>query len=190
MYRRMRYIPLLLQPAGTVIGRFFRDGNVVRVAFDKGCVRDAHKARFFAHLVDAVHAAVSHAGADPADHLIDDIRQPSAIRHTPFNALRHELFIVLLEITVVAGDSIPVIVLCELVRRAPDTPRRSRVKLAESRYRKVALSVCIILLVAAVIAGDTGPFIWLHPGRLVALSLAPLLALYFYSGCILPWDEG
>ena len=97
---------------------------------------------------------------------------------------------VLLEIAVVVGDLIPVIVLCELVKRAPDTPRRSRVKLAESRYRKVALSVCIILLVAAVIAGDTGPFIWLHPGRLVALSLAPLLALYFYSGCILPWDEG
>lgn len=97
---------------------------------------------------------------------------------------------VLLEIAVVVGDLIPVIVLCELVKRAPDTPRRSRVKRAESRYRKVALPVTIILLVAAGIAGDTGPFIWLHPGRLLALSLAPLLALYFYGGCILPWDEG
>lgn len=97
---------------------------------------------------------------------------------------------VLLKIAVVVGGWIPIIVLWELVRQAPDTPRRSRVKLAESRYRKVALPVYIILLVAAVIAGDTGPFIWLDPGRLLALSLAPLLALYFYSGCILPWDEG
>ena len=52
---------------------------------------DLHEAGVAAHLGDAAAAGVAHAGAQAADHLVDDRRHRALEGHAAFDAFRHEL---------------------------------------------------------------------------------------------------
>src|SRR5262245_61903280 len=95
--------PIGARSADTVVRRFFRDGNVVHVAFADTGIRDAHKARTRAHLLDVAAARVAHRCAESARELVQDRHDAAFVRNAPLDALGHELLELLgrvLEITV------------------------------------------------------------------------------------------
>src|SRR5271165_6978744 len=77
----------LLQP---VIGRFLGDDDVVYVAFAKAGRCDAEEFRFVLQFADRSRAAISHAGAQAADKLINHLGQRTFIRDAAFDAFGNE----------------------------------------------------------------------------------------------------
>src|SRR6266478_9785818 len=73
----------------TVVGRFLRDRNIVRMALCDAGRRDAAEAGLFAELLDVAGTAVAHAGAEPADELVNEIAQWPAVRDAALDALGH-----------------------------------------------------------------------------------------------------
>src|SRR4051812_36621658 len=52
---------------------------------------DAAEFGLGAKLFDVFRAAITHAGAEPADELVDEIAQRPAVWHAAFHPFRHEL---------------------------------------------------------------------------------------------------
>src|ERR1039458_9281781 len=96
------YDRLLLHP---VVGRFLRDDDVVHVALAQAGGRDAQEARLGLQLGDAAGAAVPHAGAQAADHLIDQLGERPFGGHAAFDAFGNHFDVGILGIAVVAGRS-------------------------------------------------------------------------------------
>src|SRR6478672_11484240 len=80
--------------AATVIRRVLRDRDVVRVRLAQPGTSDAHEARILQRL-DRLGAAVAHRLPEAADDLVQHAGERAFVRHTPFDALRHELLDVL-----------------------------------------------------------------------------------------------
>src|SRR5437763_1134893 len=74
-----------------VIRCFLGDVDIVQVAFGHAGGGDAAEAGFGAEAFDVGGAAVAHAGAEAADHLIDKIAQVAAIGDAAFDAFGDEL---------------------------------------------------------------------------------------------------
>src|SRR5215212_9102705 len=66
--------------------------NIVGMAFRHAGAGDAAEAGFAAEGFDIGGAAVAHAGAEAADHLIDEVAQWAAIRDSAFDAFGDEFF--------------------------------------------------------------------------------------------------
>src|SRR5581483_1152851 len=87
-----------------VVRSFLGDDDVVHVALAVGGVADADEARLLAQLGERSAAEVAHAGAEPADELVDVRRERPLVRHPALDALGHELHVllVLLEVAIAA----------------------------------------------------------------------------------------
>src|SRR5262249_25286179 len=73
--------------ARRVVGSLLGDDNVVWMALAQARAGHADEARVALHLFDGGGADVTHRLAQPADELIDHIRQGPLIRHAPLDAL-------------------------------------------------------------------------------------------------------
>src|SRR5712691_10373462 len=80
------YLPAI----GPIIGRFFCDKYVMRMAFAQTGVGDAHEARLVLHFGDGGAARVAHRLAQPADELKDKRPQHSFIRDARLDALGNQ----------------------------------------------------------------------------------------------------
>ena len=85
-----------------VIRSFFRDIDIMGMAFTKAGCGNLDELRIFNHFFDVVAAAIAHGGPETTDHLINSIGSRSFIRYTAFNAFRNELLSIgiFLEVTV------------------------------------------------------------------------------------------
>src|SRR5688572_1146250 len=91
---RMRSRLLLFDTAlllDTVVGSLFGDDDVVDVRFAQTHGGRAHETRLGAQVVDGAAAGVAHAGLEPADQLVDRLRQRAAIRDAPLDPLGDQL---------------------------------------------------------------------------------------------------
>ena len=88
-----------IRPHG-VVGRFAGDVDIVRVALAQARGGDAHELRGGAQRFNVGRAAVAHAGAETADHLIHRVGHRSAVRYAALDALGDELGVFLLEVAV------------------------------------------------------------------------------------------
>ena len=75
----------------------------MRVALAQTRGGDAHKLRRRAQRLNIGRAAVAHARAEAADHLVHRVGHRPAVRHTPLNTLGNELGVFLLEIAVLGA---------------------------------------------------------------------------------------
>ena len=69
-----------------VIRSFFRDIDIMGMAFTKAGCGNLDELRIFNHFLDVVAAAIAHGCAKTADHLINRIGSRSFVRYTAFNA--------------------------------------------------------------------------------------------------------
>src|SRR4051812_38158752 len=74
-----------------VIGRFLGDVDIVRVAFGHAGGRNTAESGIAAKGFDVRGAAIAHASAEAADHLVNKIAQRPTIGDAAFNAFRNEL---------------------------------------------------------------------------------------------------
>src|SRR5690349_20759501 len=74
-----------------VIRRFFRDRDVVWMAFGHARGADSGESRVLPQQLDVLRAAIAHAGTQAADELIDKISQRPTIRYAAFDAFGDEL---------------------------------------------------------------------------------------------------
>src|SRR2546421_6055240 len=74
-----------------VIRRFLRNVNIVRMALGHARGRNSAEAGLASQCFNIRSAAIAHARAKAADHLIDKIAQRSAIRHAAFDAFGNQL---------------------------------------------------------------------------------------------------
>ncbi len=86
-----------------VVRSFFRDLDVMRMAFAEPCASNPYELGVFAKFLEIFRSAVSHAGAKAADQLMDRILQRAFVRYASFDAFRYELLIVVLEVAVLAA---------------------------------------------------------------------------------------
>ena len=86
-----------------IVGGFLGDGDIVGVAFDKARAGDADELGLFVQFGDGGAAGVAHAALDAAHQLVDVIRQRAPVGHAALHALRHQLFVALLEVAVAAA---------------------------------------------------------------------------------------
>src|SRR5687767_11505734 len=61
------------------------------MGFSEPRARDAHEVRRAPQLADAAAADISHAAAQPTDHLKEDVDDGSLVGNAAFDALRYEL---------------------------------------------------------------------------------------------------
>src|SRR5688500_798846 len=75
----------------SVVRSLFGDEDVVHMALPEGRRSDLHKFGFGPHGGDITATEVAHAGAQPADELMDIESQRAFVRHPPFDAFGHKL---------------------------------------------------------------------------------------------------
>src|SRR5262245_15579863 len=76
---------------GPVVRGFLGDDDPVDVALAEARRAAAHEARPGAQVLDRPAAAVAHPRAEPADELVDRLRERPAVGDAPLDALGHEL---------------------------------------------------------------------------------------------------
>src|SRR4051794_33940591 len=74
-----------------VIWGLLGDRNIVRMALGHAGRGDPAEAGVLSQLLDVAGAAVTHAGAEAADELIDEVTQWAAIGNATLDPLGHEL---------------------------------------------------------------------------------------------------
>src|SRR6266481_10150977 len=86
-----------------VVRRLSGDDNIVRMRFTQPRSRDPNELGFGTQRSDVRYPTIPHSAPQPPDHLIDHVGDRTAIRDTPFDALRDELLqrdLALLEVAV------------------------------------------------------------------------------------------
>ena len=86
-----------------IVWRLFADRNIVRVTFDKSRIGNSHKLGICTQRLDILFSAISHARTKAAFHLVDNLRDASAIRDAPLDAFGNELAGIFLEISILAS---------------------------------------------------------------------------------------
>lgn len=86
-----------------VVRSFFRDVDIVRMAFTKTGCGDLDELRIFNHFFNVVAATVAHGCAETADHLVNRVSCRSFVRYTAFDAFGDELLGIFLEVTVLTA---------------------------------------------------------------------------------------
>ena len=76
--------------AEAVVGGFFGNHNIMRVAFLQAGMCDLSEPGFFAEFPHCAHSTVPHPGAKPAGQLQHKSRNISFIGNSAFNAFRHQ----------------------------------------------------------------------------------------------------
>src|SRR4051794_3264623 len=74
-----------------VIGRFLRDGDVMRMALLHTCRAHQNEAGPRAQLLNVASATVAHACPQSAYQLVDERRQWTLVRHSPLDSLGNQL---------------------------------------------------------------------------------------------------
>lgn len=86
-----------------IVWRLFADRNIVRVTFDKSRIGNSHKLGICTQRLDILFSAISHARTKAAFHLVDNLRDASAIRDAPLDAFGNKLAGIFLEISILAS---------------------------------------------------------------------------------------
>ena len=77
----------------SVVRRFLRDRHVVHVALAEAGLRDLDEPRFLLQRGNVGAAAIAHAGAQPADELVNHRRHAALVGDAAFDAFRHQLLL-------------------------------------------------------------------------------------------------
>src|SRR5450631_1687784 len=97
---RLEVVPFPIAPLSTaapsrLFNRIVRslagDHHVVDVALAEAGAADAHEASLLQQFWNGGASAITHAGLQSADHLMDDHRDRTAVGNAPFNSLGDEL---------------------------------------------------------------------------------------------------
>src|SRR5262249_56442082 len=87
VFRRSAAVRAGVVGAGTVVGRFLRNSDVMRMTLLHRRRAHLDEARLGAQLLDVPGPTIPHAGPKPADELVDERRQVALVRHAALDAL-------------------------------------------------------------------------------------------------------